>query len=128
MKKDCRKKPRGESGHAAKSELAFVCQEEESGKTYNKDSFWDDFQMVEADKGDTDMENYLTFGEGEEIVVMGDDEDENEERCNIVLEGVEVEDIDIESDDEESWSIPELALKAQILQIPVLSNTSELID
>ena len=27
MKKDCKKKPRGESGYAVKSELAFACQE-----------------------------------------------------------------------------------------------------
>ena len=112
MAKDCRKKPQGESGCAVKSELAFVCQEckpEES--KHNEESFWDDFEMAETNEGDADMMNYLTFGKGEEIIFMGEDDDEDHEdaeteQCDIVREVMEEE--DMSSDGDDPWSIPEL--------------------
>ena len=46
MAKDCRRKPQGESGHAVKSELAFMCQEcEPEENQRNEESFWDDFEI-----------------------------------------------------------------------------------
>ena len=75
-RQDCRKKAKEESGHAAKSEIAFTGIECMSVNelTCDSDEFWDDFETAENAEGDSDALNHLTFFE-ENMVHLTEDDD-----------------------------------------------------